>query len=443
MVGKRLEELLAEIDELKSTAAREGAPDRQQEDRFWKKIRLEWNYHSNHIEGNTLTYEGTELVLFFGRTPSEATSLRDVEQMKAHDVAIALVRQWAADKDFFLTEKHMRELNKILLREPFYTDALTPEGQPTRKKIVPGKYKSTPNHVRLPNGEIFRFAEPEEVGPMMKELLEWYHEQGMMLHPLETAAILHYRLVRIHPFDDGNGRVARLLMNYHLMRSGYPPAIIKSEEKRRYLDALHEADSGNLGAFVAFIARASKWSLELWLRAVRGERIGEPGDWRKELELLKRSLQGEKERTLRTPALVLERVRDSIAPLIEELQAALKDFDAFFLKSSEWLKLDGSVAALSDLEEQVREKPSFRNLAWAKSWENFRYKTVGPFTLSAEVVVAFEETIYSVRLVGHTEVRLPAKLFDEPLTSAEIQRFVDDVASALMLQIRTRTTEEQ
>ena len=126
---------------------------------------------------------------------------------------------------------------------------------------------------------------------------------------------------------------------------------------------------------------------------------------------MKRSLQGEKERTLRTPALVLERVRDSIVPLIEELQAALKDFDAFFLKSSEWLKLDGSVAALSDLEEQVRAKPTLRNLAWAKSWENFRYKTGGPFALPAEILVTFEETIYSVRLVGHTEVRLPAKLF--------------------------------
>ncbi len=440
MVGKRLEKLLAEIDDLKSTAAHEGTPDRQQEDRFWKKIRLEWNYHSNHIEGNTLTYEGTELVLFFDRTPSEATSLRDVEQMKAHDVAIALVRQWAADKDFFLTEKHIRELNKILLSEPFYTDARTPDGQPTRKKVEPGKYKSTSNHVRLPNGEIFRFAEPEEVGPMMKELLEWYHGQGMTLHPLETAAILHYRLVRIHPFDDGNGRVARLVMNYHLMRSGYPPAIIKSEEKRRYLDALYEADSGKLGAFVAFIARASKWSLGLWLRAVRGERIGEPGDWRKELELLKRSLQGEKETTLRTPALLRARMRDSILPLIEELQAALREFDAFFLKSSEWLKLDESVTTLSDLEAQVREKPSLRNLAWAKSWESFRYKTVGPFALSVEILVTFEETVYSARLNGRVDVRLPAKLFTEPLTSTEVRRFVDDVASALMAQIRSRAT---
>ena len=104
------------------------------DDRLWNKLKLEWNYNSNHIEGNTLTYHETELLLVFGRT-SGGHPMRDYEEMKAHDVAIDHVRRLAAEERE-LSEAEIRQLNSIILKEPFWAPAETPDGQPTRKRIV-------------------------------------------------------------------------------------------------------------------------------------------------------------------------------------------------------------------------------------------------------------------------------------------------------------------
>ena len=89
--------------------------------------------------------------------------------MKAHNVAIDHARQ-IANSEQVLGEADVRDLNKILLKEPFYQNAETPDGRPTRKRIVPGQYKTQPNHVRTATGELYRFAEPEETPALMEDL---------------------------------------------------------------------------------------------------------------------------------------------------------------------------------------------------------------------------------------------------------------------------------
>jgi len=188
-------------------------------------------------------------------------SLKDVNEMKAHDVAIHLIREWAQDKDHQLSEKAIRELNQLILVKDYWAEATTRDGQATRRKIKVGTYKEQPNHVQLKSGEIFRYAEPNEVPAKMEELIKWYREQKNE-NVLETAAFFHYKFVIIHPFDDGNGRISRLLMNYHLLKNGYPPIIIKSQDKSNYLYALNQADAGNEGAFVTYLGMNSNgpWS---------------------------------------------------------------------------------------------------------------------------------------------------------------------------------------
>lgn len=205
----------------------------EQKEKLWKKFRLEWNYNSNHIEGNTLTYGQTELLLFFDKATGEK-DLREYEEMKAHDVAIKFVQDEANNKQKPLTESFVRELNEIILVRPFYKEAQTIDGQNTRRLIEIGQYKKFPNSVRLQNGEMFHYAKPEEVASKMEELVNWYNNEKE-LSPEDLAAYLHYRFVRIHPFDDGNGRVARLLMNYVLLKHNLPPVIIKSADKANYL----------------------------------------------------------------------------------------------------------------------------------------------------------------------------------------------------------------
>lgn len=93
----------------------------------------------------------------------------------------------------------------------------------------------------------------------------------MRLHPVERAALAHFRLVHIHPFIYGNGRTARLLMNLVLIREGYPPAVIRHERRPECYDTLDRAHEGDTDPFVAPVAEEAERSLDVWLKAVRVE----------------------------------------------------------------------------------------------------------------------------------------------------------------------------
>ena len=121
----------------------------------------------------------------------------------------------------------------------------------------------------------------------MSDLLDWYRtKEKEGEHPIVVAATFHYRFVRIHPFDDGNGRMARLLMNMILIRHGYTVAIIPREERGRYIEMLEQADrSEDLGEFIAFLAGSCRYALNLHLKAARGESIEDVEDIDKEIAL--------------------------------------------------------------------------------------------------------------------------------------------------------------
>ena len=295
--------------------------------RWDKKVRLEFNYNSNHIEGNTLTYGETELLLLFDETHG-SRPMRDYEEMKAHDVAFQKIKEWATDTETPLTEQDIKNLNQIILVQPFWKDAITPNGHPTRRQITVGNYKTQPNSVRLPNGELFEYTAPQEVPIRMQELMEWYRDKQTALHPVTLAAMFHYKFVCIHPFDDGNGRVSRLLMNYVLLAHKLPPVVIKSSDKQNYLHALHLADTGQYEAFIRYIAEQVVSSLEMAIKAAKGESIEEPDDLDKEIALLARQLQHQE--TYKTPQQVLNVFHWAQQKLIAPCEAVLRKFDKLF-----------------------------------------------------------------------------------------------------------------
>ncbi|MEI6415277.1 MAG: Fic family protein [Pseudomonadota bacterium] len=235
--------------------------------RLWQRLRIEWNYNSNHLEGNTLTYGETLVLLIHGRTRGEHL-MREYEEMQGHDVAIELVRSWVRE-DRLLTEGDIRDLNRVLLKEGFWRVAQTPDGEPTRKWIEPGRYKTQPNHVLTATGELFHFAMPEETPARMGRFLHWLRQEweNPTLGLLRLLSRGHDEFIRIHPFDDGNGRVVRLLLNYGLLRIGLLPLVIKSRERRRYLDAIAFSDAGDSGPLEAFLSDCLAWSLRLGLEA--------------------------------------------------------------------------------------------------------------------------------------------------------------------------------
>jgi Fic family protein len=168
-----------------------------------------------------------------------------------------------------LTEGDIRDLNRILLKEGFWRAAETSEGEPTRKWIEPGRYKTQPNHVLTATGEVFYFAAPAETPARMAALVAWLRAalDGPTLALPALLARLHHDFVRIHPFDYGNGRVVRLLLNSVLLRADLPPLVVKSHDRRRYLDVIAFADAGDLVPLEGFFADAMAWSLRLGLEA--------------------------------------------------------------------------------------------------------------------------------------------------------------------------------
>lgn len=275
-LSMRLKGLLSEIDGLRNELRRMEPLDRETQKKLQQKIRFEWNYNSNHMEGNTLSYSETELLLIFDRTKGDH-EMREYEEMKAHDAAVKLVYEYAGDTERNLNETFIKQLNEVLLVRPFWKVAITPDGQPTRRLIDIGTYKKHPNSVRLSNGELFEYASPEETPALMGDLVRNFHARSTAgtMHPVEIGARIHYEFVRIHPFDDGNGRTARLLMNYVLIRSGYFPAVIKTSDKKSYLAALNKADVGDMDSFLVYIAEQALESMNIAIDIAKGNRVEE------------------------------------------------------------------------------------------------------------------------------------------------------------------------
>ena len=119
----------------------------------------------------------------------------------------------------------------------------------------------------------------------MGDLIDWYRRQeDEGEHPIVMAATFHYRFIRIHPFDDGNGRMARLLMNMILIKHGYTVAVVPVEEREQYIGILEQADkTEDLVEFISYIAHCCEYTLNLHLKAARGEDIEDVEDIDKEI----------------------------------------------------------------------------------------------------------------------------------------------------------------
>lgn len=230
-----------------------------------RRFTIDFNYNSNHIEGNTLTYGQTEILLMFGKIVGEA-DVRDVHEMTASNVGLKMMKEEALLKETPLTQHFIRTLHKTLLREDYTVYRTLPGGVQTSYVIHAGQYKTRPNSVITRYGDQFEYATPEDTSALMSDLVDWYNdaERSGKFTPIELAAIFHYRYIRIHPFEDGNGRIARLMVNYILTRHDYPMIVVRSRKKKEYLEALHRTDL-TVGAAPSLGAYASKRDIQQFL----------------------------------------------------------------------------------------------------------------------------------------------------------------------------------
>ncbi|WP_100405217.1 Fic family protein [Bacillus solitudinis] len=216
-------------------------------------LRVEWTYNSNAIEGNTLSLIETKVVLEDGLTIG-GKRLKEHFEVINHSEAIDYIEEHVL-KDKKLDERTLKNLHYLVLKNIDNENAGNYRNINVR---ISGSVHEPPNFLQVPQE--------------MSNLLSWYEDNKGDLHPVELAALFHFKFVYIHPFSDGNGRTARLLMNLILMENGYPPAIVKAEHEQRlkYYETLELASVKQIySPFIELITGCVRDSLNIYLKAVK------------------------------------------------------------------------------------------------------------------------------------------------------------------------------
>jgi Fic family protein len=216
-----------------------------------EQIYLEWTYNSNAIEGNTLSIQETEMVLREGITIGNK-SLREHFEVINHNDSIKYLEE-VIKKKTPISAELIRSIHQIILK-----NIDDEQGGMFRK----GQVRIVGSRHLPPN--------PLKIYDLIEELISWYFSNQKKLSIPELSALFHFKLVHIHPFIDGNGRTARLLMNLILMQKGFPPAVILNVDRKKYYRVFRKADTGETEDFENFIGRSIERSLIIYLNTVEG-----------------------------------------------------------------------------------------------------------------------------------------------------------------------------
>ena len=204
---------------------------------------VEWTYNSNAIEGNTLTLQETKVALE-GITVGGKT-LREHFEAIGHKEAILFIEE-LVQRGEMLSELDIKSVHALVLKNIDSDNA--------------GKYRQ---HNVIISGAEHRPVTAIEVPSKIQDFIIWYQTDAMQMHPIERAARVHVDFVGIHPFVDGNGRTSRLLMNLELMKSGFPPAVLKVEDRLAYYKALDLAHTtGDYEPFIKIVCSVVQKSFE-------------------------------------------------------------------------------------------------------------------------------------------------------------------------------------
>lgn len=214
-----------------------------------ESLTIEWTYNSNSIEGNTLTLRETQMVLQEGITV-KGKSLREHFEAKNHEKAIDYLYTLVNEK-YSLRSIDILSLHGLVLR--MIEDDFA-------ERIRNGGVRITGANFVPPNAN--------KVSDLLDELIDFINTNPLQLNDIELATVFHHKLVWIHPFFDGNGRTVRLAMNLLLMRKGFPPAIILKNDRKKYYEALNQANHGNYQKLLLLMSQALERTLNIYISSL-------------------------------------------------------------------------------------------------------------------------------------------------------------------------------
>lgn len=234
---------------------------------FIKKLQREWAIETGIIERLYTWDRGvTEVLIEHGIESSMIAHHGGISQRDAEHIQALINDQLGIVEGLFgyikgeepLTEHFIRGLQAQFTAHQEYTEAVTESGEVIRVRLRRGEYKVLPNNPRRPDGEAHPYCPPELTKEEMEGLIRMYRAADATHAPEVKAAWLHHRFTQIHPFQDGNGRVARALASLVFLREGLFPLVVRESDRREYIGALEAADACELGPLITFFARRQR-----------------------------------------------------------------------------------------------------------------------------------------------------------------------------------------
>ncbi len=434
-------ETLAKIDQMQERIKAFGDFPVEIKKKLQYKFRLDWNYYSNSMEGNTLTKAETRDVMI-GVLNVAGKPLKDVLEMKGHnDVVEQIMRMGKGEMR--LSEKRIKDIHAGIMHE----DA-------ENKKDEIGQWKKHPNHIINYKSEKFNFAAPNEVADKVHELLNWLNAELDKIdagkkgapHPLDVIFKFHLEYLTIHPFQDGNGRTARILTNLLLISFDYPPLIIRREEKDAYYNYLGDIQGygGKPDLLFAYMGKLVLRSQQMVLDALEGKEIEEPEDVEKEIALWKKE-QELKKQSKEIPA-ITGAFKELILPVFVLFrEKALFNFQSLFRSHRIQYGINRSfitpnLSLLEGMIEDVESKKGYNGISKVDtilascSFANYKTGETN-FSVSSDLIFTFADQLYTLRL---NEDELITLRYGQTLSQKEQDAIVSKAIKLIFEQIKQK-----
>lgn len=447
------------IDEIMRGISNNGKLTKDQLNKIHNKFRLEWNFNSNSMEGNTLTIEETRSVMV-GNLDVHQKPIKDVLEMKGHDEIISNILK-IGKAELRLSEKRIKDIHLGIMHE---------ENIENKDKI--GQWKQIPNEIINSKGEKFQFVDPELVPEKMHDLLNRTNaaidaiQSGKKnaIHPIDVALQFHLEYLEIHPFYDGNGRTARIVTNLILIALGYTPFWINKNERSVCYNYISDIQGygGKKEIFYEYVANMILRSEQMVLDVIDGKDISEDDDLDKEIELLKRNLLNKKDEVVvKTNEEILKLYKSSFRKLFEQLIEKTKKFDDMFVEKKYSSSAEGNQSWNKGIEyfdeffENLYEEKTNRpedsygeegpkykkidDLRLGILFNGFKHDGINTFGQSTEVWIMFQQYYYIINDTNrYTNDRgyFVKKLYSEPLTDDEIKEIVNRLTKKLLGDVK-------
>lgn len=302
---------------------------------FLERLNRHWAIETGIIEGLYDIDRGTTQTLvkhgliadLIDRSAADRDPHDLVKVLKDHQESAEFVTA-SIRQERPLSGHYIRELHQLLTRNQDTYTAVDQFGRVFEATLDKGGFKTQPNNPTRPDGQIHEYCPPDQVESEIDSLVAFYHEfeaANDSCHKLLLAAWLHHRFTQIHPFQDGNGRVTRALLTWHLAKEGYLPIVVTRDDRAQYIECLASADAGDLNPFVQFIVRLER---QMILKALaEPEPVTDAGMVSQVLDHISgqiRRRQGERLEQLRSVNRLASSLRDAAQTYLESQAGSIR-----------------------------------------------------------------------------------------------------------------------